>query len=81
MIQCILEYLEEHGNGVPIDIPKLECYTPKQVNYHVRLCGENEAGYMTVLETGGGEVIGMSRLTWAGHNALDALRQNKTPLS
>ena len=78
LIQSILEYMEEYGNGIQKETPQLEGYSQKQVKYHVLLCGEAE--YMTVLETEAGDVIGMLRLTWAGHNALEVLRRGKNAL-
>lgn len=76
LIQKLLEWVEEHGNGEPIDVPRLCGHEPKFAHYHAGLCGQ--AGYLCVEQiSGAGEPYiryALVSLTWAGHEALARLR-------
>ena len=76
LIQLILEYTEEHGNGKILPLPRFEEYTFAQVNYHTGLCGQ--AGYLELSVQG--KTVGEPRkyfileLTWKGHEELARMR-------
>ena len=78
LIRSLLEYVEREHQGAPVAVPELEGYTDAEVHYHVGLCVE--AGYLVADEPMmrmGLRTYGLiHRLTWAGHEALDALRRN-----
>ena len=77
LIQKLLEWVEEHGNGEPIDVPRLCDHEPKVVHYHAGLC--DEAGYLHVQKISGSEEpyarYAVGQLTWNGHEALARFRQ------
>lgn len=76
LIGQILGHVEasECYSGVPV--PEFEEYTEAQVHYHVGLC--EEAGYLVASPPrcfdGVRRFPGLGRLTWAGRDALDAIR-------
>lgn len=76
LIQKILEWAEEHGNGDPIDPPRCCDHDAKTVHYHVGLC--EEAGYLRAHTISGAEEsyprYAIGTLTWAGHEELERLR-------
>lgn len=72
LIRMILEYVEEkqvNSNSVPV--PEFPDYRNCVVEYHVLLC--REAGYLDV-GVQGRSPKGIFRMTWAGHEKLDAMR-------
>ena len=74
LIRKILQAVESADDEIPV--PEFVCYTESQVHYHVGLC--QEAGYIVVGKPSTYEVgrrfPSIERLTWAGHEALDSLR-------
>ena len=73
LIRAILEYTAHEGNGKNLQAPKVNGYTPEQVNYHIRLC--EQAGYLDSVEFVEGSCYGVRSLLWAGHEKLDELRK------
>ena len=76
LVQTILEWVEEHGNGDPLDPPRLCQYEPKVVHFHVGLC--EEAGYLRAEKISGAEEsyprYAIGSLTWTGYEVLDRFR-------
>jgi len=63
--------------GFPVEL-KIEGYTSKEVNYHLLILAD--AGLLSVdhARGGRGDYLWKSiRLTWEGHEFLDAARDNK----
>ena len=72
LIKAILEYVEEHGRGVPLMHPDVEGYDDLDVEYHVKILAQGR-----VIDTAkSGHPTG---LTWMGHNHLEALRAGNVP--
>ncbi|MCC6968965.1 MAG: DUF2513 domain-containing protein [Phycisphaerales bacterium] len=76
LVRLILQKMEEHELGRAPSGMTFEGYTAEQVGYHVLLMGE--AGLLLAVES---KEIGRKspsaqpiRLTWAGHEFLDASR-------
>ena len=78
LIRKILEWAEQRCNGEPIHPPDCSDHDTRVVNYHVGLC--EEAGYLRIEKISGAEESSprfvMGTLTWAGHEALERLREN-----
>ncbi len=74
LIYLILAYAEEHGdlNNRKRCVPNFDEYDPDYIDYHVRLC--EEAGYLKASWPSGNRRGHVQRLTWQGHEALDASR-------
>ncbi len=73
LIKAILKWVEANGQygGRFSVIPSLPGYEDNDVQYHADLC--EQAGYFTAVRSQGGVLV--QCLTWAGHEALDALRR------
>jgi hypothetical protein len=77
LIRAILLAVESCSSGLA---PKIEIhdYTQEQINYHVYLLGEaGLAKVHNITPDGGSPAALISSLTWAGHEFLDASRENK----
>ena len=63
--------------GLPV--PEFDDYGEAEVHYHLGLC--EEAKYLVLYQPDSNDQIrrfgGISRLTWAGHEALDAIRSGR----
>lgn len=78
LILEILRFAERQSGEEPmIPPPEIEGYTPRQVHYHVGLCGE--AGYLHVRESSTGGEFFIQSLTWQGHEVLDRHRNGARP--
>ncbi|WP_294124221.1 DUF2513 domain-containing protein [Sphingomonas sp.] len=72
----IMEQVEEKSNGLsPIDI-EIEGYARAEVSYQIMIM--NEGGYLTAADasTRAGLHWMARRLTWQGHEFLDAVRND-----
>ena len=67
LIRKLLEHVECYGTDGPMADPEIPGYTPAQVGYHLRLCGQ--AGFLNFV---GGA---LHDLLWEGHEELARLRQ------
>ena len=77
LIKAILAHAECMGNGEWMHPPSINDYTPDQVTYHVKLCGQ--ADFLEVKSTaafGNPDRLLMKPLTWKGHTELARLRGN-----
>ena len=73
LICLILSHVEKATEPGNIPIPEFQDYRPCQVAYHVQLC--EEAGYLDVrMNATTKEPVSIIRMTWAGHEALERLR-------
>jgi hypothetical protein len=73
--QILLELEKEPYQGQPIPI-KMDEYSNDEIVYHVMLL--NEAGLIEAFDLGIGDVSWMPvRLTWSGHEFLDAARDDE----
>jgi hypothetical protein len=73
--QILLELEKEPYKGQPIPI-KMDDYSNDEIVYHVMLL--NEAGLIEAFDLGIGDVSWMPvRLTWSGHEFLDAARDDE----
>ena len=74
LIKLILKYVERNGtpDGRALNPPEFPDRTDEDIDYHMDLCAQ--AGYMTMerVQTR----MFPKRLTWNGHEALDALRKD-----
>jgi hypothetical protein len=79
LVRAILLAIEASPSGdAPSDL-KIEGYAEQQINYHVYVmieAGLVEGSDVTTFGSPGPEAIA-SRLTWAGHEFLDAARDDK----
>ena len=73
LVRAIMEYVEEHGRGLPIHFPEIDGYDDIATEYHVKIC--NQGKLLDVSESGH-----PTGLTWSGHNFLLELR-NKEAIS
>lgn len=76
LVRAILLAVEAHGTdtGWPVDVYRvLTNYDADSINYHVHLLAE--AKYITAILNVKGALP--SSLTWAGHELLDATRDEK----
>jgi hypothetical protein len=72
--QILLELEKEPYQGQPIPI-QIDDVTKEEIVYHVMLL--NEAGLIEAFDLGIGDVSWMPvRLTWSGHEFLDAARDD-----
>ena len=64
----------------PIPVPEFEGYTEAEVHHHVGLCAEAEymVLHMPETETPPRRFRGILRLTWAGYEALDRMRNSQS---
>ncbi len=72
LIRLILEYAELNATGSELDPPKIDGFTPAEVNYHIGLC--DEAKFLHVNSTKSPDdprQYTIVNLTWAGHEVLD----------
>ena len=75
LIYLILAYVEKATHIGNIPLPELAEYTEEEVAYHVKLC--SEAGYLDiVVDAHNKKPVGIDRLTWQGHEALEKLHHN-----
>ena len=76
LIRKLLEYAEMTHTEDRLPIPEFDDYSEAQVHYHLGLC--EEAGYLVLYQPDSygpaRRYAGITRLTWAGQEALDALR-------
>ena len=76
LIKKILAYARDHADNInPISLPSFKGFTSECIEAHVELCAE--AGFLIVEDTtlqfiDGG--LGIQRLTWEGHEQLQAWR-------
>ena len=79
LIRKLLEYTEMSPTEDPLPIPEINDYSEAEVHYHLELC--EEAGYLMLYQpiSEGPErrFRGILRMTWAGHEALDGMRQGQ----
>lgn len=80
LIRKLLEHTEMSQTEDPLPVPEIAEYSEAEVHYHLHLC--KEAGYLIIstIQFHNPERTDttISRMTWAGHEALDAMRQ-ETP--
>ena len=76
LIRKLLEYVEMSATEERLPIPEFQDYSEAEVHYHLTLC--EEADYLIPhppqMSDSVRRPVGISRLTWAGHQALDAMR-------
>lgn len=80
LILAILEFAEETitpGRRRSAFLPEIDGYETDDIDYHVELCGQ--AGYMQVEPMPNGRYK-VRELTWAGHEALANLREQRSRL-
>ena len=75
LIRKILEFVEKASRCGDISIPEFQDYRKCEVKYHIRLC--DEANYLVIVPDEYGNLIGIDRMTWQGHEELDRLRNQK----
>ena len=79
LVRKILEYVEMSNTEQGLPVPEFDDYSEAEVHYHLGLC--EEAEYLVLHQPEFNDAIrrfgGISRLTWAGHEALDALRSGR----
>lgn len=78
LIRKILEYFERPQTEESLPVPEFEDYTEAQVHYHLGLC--EEAGHLVLYQPGSTEprrFPGIRRMTWAGHEALERMREER----
>jgi hypothetical protein len=76
LVRKILMAIEDHPHGRAPDRIEIEGFTEAQINYHVYIMIEGglvEGSDITHMGSEGYEAMA-SRLTWAGHEFLDAAR-------
>ena len=76
LIRKLLEYREMSVTEGALPAPEFPDYSEAEVHYHLGLC--EEAGYLVLYQPAwegpGRRFEGIVRLTWVGHEALDAMR-------
>ena len=76
LIRKLLEYAEMSNTEERLPVPEFRDYSEAEVQYHLGLC--EEAGYLVLYQPDSNDPIrrfgGVSRMTWAGHEALDVMR-------
>ena len=81
LILMILDYVSQSepvGTGGYIFFPAFPRYEPGLVRHHVKLC--EEAGYLETTSPGAtGQGYRITRMTWNGYEALEALRKEFSP--
>ncbi|TWU59940.1 hypothetical protein Poly51_02130 [Rubripirellula tenax] len=75
LIRKILFYIEENDDiSVAVD-----GYDQRAISYHIRLLDEADLIHAAVLSSNSGEIViqesGQTRLTWSGHEFIDAARE------
>lgn len=79
LVRDILLRVESADGPVELSDLGIDAYAPQEVAYHVELL--NEAGYLEAVFAFGDGVTQdafISRLTWSGHEFLDAVRDDST---
>ena len=77
LIKDILAHAESIDNGEWLDPPEINGYTPTQVMYHIKLCGQAEFLEVEPIPGfGHAKGVMMKSLTWKGHIELERLRGN-----
>ena len=75
LIRMILAEVAKSRTYGDIPIPQFDGYAAPDVKYHVKLC--EEADYLDIRVSAHDEMPeSIIRMTWAGHEALDRLRNN-----
>ena len=75
LILKMLSYVERADGIGKIPLPKCDDYSKDEIAYHVLLC--SDSGYLEIRTNDlGGRPLDITRLTWAGHEALEAMRGN-----
>ena len=76
----LLEYVEMSNTEERLPVPEFREYREAEVRYHLGLC--EEAGYLVLYQPETNDPIrrfgGVSRLTWSGHEALNAMRASNS---
>ena len=76
LIRKLLECVEVSNTEERLPVPEFRDYSESEVHYHLGLC--EEAEYLILYQPKSNGSIrrfgGISRLTLAGHEALDAMR-------
>ena len=76
LVRKLLEYVEMSNHEERLPVPEFGEYSEAEVHYHLGIC--EEAGYLVLYQPESNDPIrrfgGISRLTWAGHEALDTIR-------
>ncbi|MCY4224223.1 MAG: DUF2513 domain-containing protein [Bacteroidetes bacterium] len=72
LLVLILNYVEDHQDRGPYDVPTIDGFTDDQIQYHIRMC--EEAGWLLPGEkmngNGMSKYIRIGELTWNGHQHL-----------
>ena len=80
LIRKLLEYMEVSNTEERLPVPEFRDYSEAEVHYHLGLC--EEAEYLVLYQPESNNPIrrfgGISRLTWAGHEALDVMRSGSS---
>ena len=75
LIREILFYIEAHDNVSVV----VDGYDQRAISYHIRLLSEAKLIHAAVLSSNSGEIVvqesGQTRLTWDGHEFVDAARE------
>ena len=75
LILKILAYVERAEHIGKISLPKCDDYSKDEIAYHVLLCAD--AGYLEIRKKDvGGAALDITRLTWSGHETLNAMRRD-----
>ncbi|MGA3094330.1 MAG: DUF2513 domain-containing protein [Dehalococcoidales bacterium] len=77
LIRQMLLAIEAEPSGWAPDKLEIPNYTQEQINYHAVLLGEAGLAIVGDISTGENPAAMVSRLTWAGHEFLDASRENQ----
>lgn len=82
LVQKLLEYVEASDGESRLPVPEFEGYGEGEIHYHLLLC--EDAGYLVVQPSRFERprynlrcLKGISKLTWAGHQALDDMRDRQ----
>ena len=78
VIYKVLEYTETNARVGALDAPEIEGHDEVEVHYHIGLC--RQAKFLEALETTPpdekSQRFQILRLTWQGHQRLDAMREH-----
>ena len=79
LVRQLLEYTEMQNTEERMPAPEFDGYSEAEVHYHLGLC--EEAGYLILHPPAQGgpprRFGGITRLTWKGHETLDAMRSGQ----
>lgn len=80
LIRKILEHVEMSTTEERLPVPEFNDYSEAKVHYHLGLCEEAEylILYQTEFDDHKRRFAAITRLTWEGHEALDAMRSGQT---